>query len=166
MDTRRTSELLAAALKRGGPYDVILCSEGSSDMYSGIVPPMLGELLGLPYVGYARKIDVSGQLAKVERALEDSVEVVESPLPLVVSVVSEINEPRYPTLIQIMQAGKKPMEDLTPEALLPGAPPPVPLVREMRAQAMARKRVLFEGLPEETAKRLLDALAAEGVLPR
>jgi len=166
MDTRRTSELLAAALRRGGPYDMILCSEGSSDMYSGLVPPMLGELLDLPYVGYARKIDVSGQLAKVERALEDSVEVVEAPLPLVVSVVSEINEPRYPTLIQIMQAGKKPMEDLTPEALLPGATPPVPLVREMKAQAMARKRVLYEGLPEETAKKLVDALAAEGVLPR
>jgi len=166
MDTRRTSELLVAALRRGGPYDMILCSEGSSDMYSGLVPPMLGELLDLPYVGYARKIDVSGQLAKIERALEDSVEVVEAPLPLVVSVVSEINEPRYPTLIQIMQAGKKPMEDLTPEALLPGATPPVPLVREMKAQAMARKRVLYEGLPEETAKKLVDALAAEGVLPR
>jgi len=58
------------------------------------------------------------------------------------------------------------MEDLTPEALLPGATPPVPLVREMKAQAMARKRVLYEGLPEETAKKLVDALAAEGVLPR
>jgi len=166
MDTRRTSELLAAALKKGGPYDVILCSEGSSDMYSGLVPPMLGELLGLPYVGYAKKIDVNGQSAKVERALEDSVEVVEAPLPLVVSVVSEINEPRYPTLIQIMQAGKKPMEDLTPEALLPGAGPPMPLVKGMKAQAMARKRVVFEGPPEETAKKLVDALAAEGVLPR
>jgi len=166
MDTRRTSELLASALKRGGPYDTILCSEGSSDMYSGLVPPMLGELLGLPYVGYARKIDIVGQLAKVERALEDSVEVLEAPLPLVVSVVSEINEPRYPTLIQIMQAGKKPLEELAPETLLPGAGPPVPLVRGMKAQAMARKRVLFEGPPEETAKKLVDALAAEGVLPK
>ena len=166
IDTRRTSELLAAALKKGGPYDMILCSEGSSDMYSGLVPPMLGELLGLPYVGYAKKIEVRGQSAMVERALEDSVELVEASLPLVISVVSEINEPRYPTLIQIMQAGKKPMEDLTPEALLPGAGPPVPLVKGMKAQAMARKRVVFEGLPEETAKKLVEALAAEGVLPR
>jgi len=166
MDTRRTAELLAAALKRGGPYDVVVCSEGSSDMYSGLVPPMLGELLGLPYVGYAKKIDLSGNSAKVERALEDSVEVVDAPLPLVVSVVSEINEPRYPTLIQIMQAGKKPMEDLSPEALLSGAAQAPPLVRGMKAQAMARKRVVFEGPPEETAKKLVDALAGEGVLPR
>ena len=166
VDTRRTAELLAAALKKGGPYDLILCSEGSSDMYSGLVPPMVGELLDFPYVGYAKKMEVSGRSVKVERALEDSVEVVEAPMPLVVSVVSEINEPRYPTLIQIMQAGKKPMEELTPEALLPGAGQSVPLVRGMKAQAMARKRVVFEGPPEETAKKLIDALAAEGVLPR
>ena len=166
VDTRRTAELLAAALKKGGPYDLVLCSEGSSDMYSGLVPPMVGEILGLPYVGYARKIEVSGQSAKVERALEDSVEVVEAPMPLVVSVVSEINEPRYPTLIQIMQAGKKPMEELSPEALLPGAGQSASLVRGMKAQAMARKRVVFEGPPEETAKKLVEALAAEGVLPR
>ncbi|HXW94706.1 MAG TPA: electron transfer flavoprotein subunit beta/FixA family protein [Nitrososphaerales archaeon] len=166
MDNRRTSELLAAALKKGGPYDMILCSEGSSDMYSGLVPPMLGELLGLPYVGYAKKIDVSGKSAKVERALEDSIDVVEAPLPLVVSVVSEINEPRYPTLIQIMQAGKKPMEELIPETLLPGVAPAMPLVGGMKAQAMTRKRVVFEGPPAETAKKLVDALAAEGVLPR
>ena len=166
IDTSRTAELLAAALKKGGPYDMVLCSEGSSDMYSGLVPPMLGEILGLPYVGYARKIEASGQTARVERALEDSVEVVEAPTPLVVSVVSEINEPRYPTLIQIMQAGKKPMEELSPEALMPGAGQSASLVRGMKAQAMARKRVLFEGPPEETAKKLVEALAAEGVLPR
>lgn len=166
MDTRRTAELLAAAIKKGGPYDAVLCSEGSSDMYSGLVPPMLGELLGLPYVGYAKKMEVSGQSARVERALEDSVEVVEAAMPLVVSVVSEINEPRYPTLIQIMQAGKKPMEELSPETLLPGAGQSAPFVKGMKAQAMARKRVVFEGPPEETAKKLVDALAAEGVLPR
>jgi len=166
MDARRTAELLAAALKKGGPYDMVLCSEGSSDMYSGLVPPMVGEILGLPYVGYARKIEVSGQAAKVERALEDSVELVEAPTPLVVSVVSEINEPRYPTLIQIMQAGKKPMEELSPDALIPDAPKSASLVRGMKAQAMARKRVVFEGPPEETAKKLVEALAAEGVLPR
>jgi len=166
IDTSRTAELLAAALKKGGPYDMVLCSEGSSDMYSGLVPPMLGEILSLPYVGYARKIEASGQTARVERALEDSVEVVEAPTPLVVSVVSEINEPRYPTLIQIMQAGKKPMEELSPEALMPGAGQSASLVRGMKAQAMARKRVLFEGPPEETAKKLVEALAAEGVLPR
>jgi electron transfer flavoprotein beta subunit len=166
IDTRRTAELLAAAIKKGGPYDLILCSEGSSDIYSCLVPPMLGELLGLPYVGYAKKIEVAGQTAKLERSLEDSIEIVEGPLPVVASVVSEINEPRYPTLIQIMQAGKKPVEELAPDSLLPGAKPAASLVTAMKAQAMARKKVLLEGPPDETAKKLVDALASEGVLPR
>ncbi len=166
METRRTAELLAAALRKGGPFDVILCSEGSSDIYSGLVPPMLGEVLGLPYVGYARKIELSGATAKVERSLEDSVEVIEAPLPVVAAVVSEINEPRYPTLIQIMQAGKKPMEELSPDAILPGSKPLGSLVQGMKAQAMARKRVVFDGPPEEAAAKLIDALATAGVIPR
>lgn len=165
VETRRTAELLAAAARKAGPFDFVLCSEGSSDVYSCLVPPMMGEILGVPYIGYAKKIEVNGQVARVERALEDSVEVVESSLPMLVSVVSEINEPRYPTLIQIMQAGKKPMEELSPEALLPGAGPSPSLVTGMKAQAMARKKVVFEGAPEETAKKLIDSLAAEGVLP-
>ena len=166
MNTSNTAALLAAAIRKGGPYDMIICSEGSSDIYSGLVPPMLGEMLGLPYVGYVRKVDVAGQSAKLERALEDSIEVVEAELPMVVSVVSEINEPRYPTLIQIMQAGKKPMEELTPESLLPGSGAALSLMTGMKAQAMARKKVIFEGVPGETAKKLVDALASEGVLPR
>ncbi len=166
IDTFRTAELLAAALKKAGPFDVVLCSEGSSDIYSGLVPPMVGEILGFPYVGYARKIDVAGQSAKVERSLEDSLEVVEAPVPFVASVVSEINEPRYPTLIQIMQASKKPLEELNPDALLPGSRPSSSTTVAMKAQAMARKKVLFEGAADETAKKLVDALASEGVLPR
>jgi len=166
IDTVRTAELLAAAIRKAGPFDIVLCSEGSSDLYSGLVPPMLGELLSLPYVGYAKKIEVGGQSAKVERSLEDSVDVVEAPLPMVASVVSEINEPRYPTLIQIMQASKKPLEELSPDALLPGSKPSNSNTVAMKAQAMARKKVIFEGAPEETAKKLVDALASEGVLPR
>jgi electron transfer flavoprotein alpha/beta subunit len=65
-----------------------------------------------------------------------------------------------------MQAGKKPMEELSPEGVLPGGKPASPLVVGMKAQAMARKNVVFEGTPEETAKKLVDALASEGVLPR
>jgi len=166
VDTIYTARLLAAAIAKGGQYDIVLCSEGSSDSYSGLVPPMLAEVLGLPYIGYVRKLEITGQSAKAERSLEDSVEVVEAPLPFVASVVSEINEPRYPTLIQIMQAGKKPMEELSPQTLAPDAKALGSMVASMKAQAMARKRVVFEGPPGDVAKKLLDALTTEGVLPK
>jgi electron transfer flavoprotein beta subunit len=166
IDTMRTAGLLAAAIRRAGPFDLVLCSEGSSDTYSGQVPPMLGELLGAAFVGYARKFEVSGQLVRVERSLEDSVERVEAPLPLVASVVSEINEPRYPTLIQIMQAGKKPLEELSGDQLLPHGEYREASVVSMSVQQSARKRVLIEGSPDEAAAKLLDALTKEGVLAK
>ena len=163
-DSMLVAQALAKAIQKSGPFEAALCSEGSSDTYCGQVPPMLAEWLGEPYAGYARKIEVAGASAKVERALEDKVEVVECPLPFVASVVSEINEPRYPTLIQIMQASKKPVEELTLQAL--GLDPQHALVRveAMTAQAMNRKRVLIEGTPEEGAAKLIDALAKEGVI--
>ena len=166
IDSMRTAGLLAAAIKKGGPFDVVLCSEGSSDTYSGQVPPMLGELLGAAFVGYARKLEVGGQTAKAERSLEDSVEVVEAPTPLVVSVVSEINEPRYPTLIQIMQAGKKPLEELSGDQLLPAGDYKQARVASMSAQQSSRRHVMIEGGPDEAAAKLVEALTKEGVLSK
>ncbi len=165
-DSFAVSAVLAKAIQKLGPFDVVLCSEGSSDTYCGQVAPMLAERLGLPYAGYARKVEVSGGTSKVERALEESVETVECTLPFVASVVSEINEPRYPTLIQIMQASKKPVEELTLQQL--GAEGGLAMVRveSMSAQSMNRKRVMIEGTPEEAAAKLVEALAKEGVVQR
>ena len=162
----RTAGMLSAAIKRSGPFDIVLCSEGSSDTYSGQVPPMLGEMMGVAFVSYARKIEVSGQTARVERSLEDSVESVEAQLPVTVSVVSEINEPRYPTLIQIMQAGKKPIEELSGEQLSPAGAYREASTASMSAQQSARKRIMIEGSPDEAAAKLVEALMKEGVLSK
>jgi len=165
MDPMLVSQILAKAIQKTGPYDLTLCSEGSSDTYCGQVPPMLAEYLAQPYAGYARKVEVSGTTSRVERALEDKVEVVECPIPFVASVVSEINEPRYPTLIQIMQASKKPVEEATPDSLGLSGQKPLVRVESMSAQTMNRKRVLIEGTPDEGAAKLVEALAKEGVIP-
>ncbi len=163
LDSFGIAGLLAAAIRKTGPFDIIICSEGSSDVYTGQVPPMLGEMLGLPYVGYARKIEVTGKTVNVERSLEDSVEAVEAPTPLVVSVVSEINEPRYPTLIQIMQASKKPTEEWPAAQLVPQHAALVQVLG-MDATQVERKRVIFEGTAEEAAAKLVSALTADGVI--
>lgn len=165
-DAMGTAALLSGAIKKEGPFDLVVCSEGSSDTYSGSVPAMLAELLGLPFVGYVRKLEINGRLAKLERSLEETLEVMESELPVVVSVVSEINEPRYPTLIQIMQASKKPIVEAKPEELPGGMPPSRVAVSSLRAQAMSRKHVVFEGDPKEATRKLLDALVGEGLVKR
>ncbi len=167
MDSLGTARALAAAIRRAGAFEVIICAEGSSDSYTGQVPPMLGELLSLPYVGYARKIDISAGNAKVEQSLEESLRSVECPLPFVVSVVSEINEPRYPTLIQIMQASKKPLQEVPLDTLGPaGLSGGNVGVVSMSAQAMNRKHLVIEGAPDEAAKKLIEALASEGVIQK
>jgi electron transfer flavoprotein beta subunit len=164
--TLRTAELLAAAITKSGPYDVVVCSEGSSDTYDGQVPAMLGELLGLPYAGYARKIELDGGSAIVERSLEDTLEVVEISVPFVASVVSEINEPRYPTLIQIMQSSKKLVEELNGEQLVQLGTRKQSSVVSMAAHSSTRKHVMIEGSPDQAAANLVEALMKEGVLPK
>lgn len=164
LDSLGTSRLLAAAIARSGPFDAVLCSEGSSDVYTGLVPPMLGEVMGLPYVGYVRKLEVTDGGARAERSLEDSIESVEVSSPFVASVVSEINEPRYPTLIQIMQASKKPVEELTPGQLAPGAQTSRVSVASMTAAQSRRNLSLVEGTPDEAAAKLVGLLSKAGVL--
>ena len=167
IDTLGTARLLGSAIKMAGGFDVILCAEGSSDTYTGQVPPMLAELLSLPFVGYARRIEFKDHMVNVEQSLEDSVTLIECPLPLVVSVVSEINEPRYPTLIQIMQASKKPLTEVPRDTLGPaGFSGGNVGVASMSGKPMSRKRIMLEGSPEEAAKKLVDALSSEGVVPK
>jgi len=166
-DGLMTSYLLGRAIERFGPFDLILCSEGSSDTYQGQVGPMLSEWLSLPFLGYVRKLEVTAGVLRCEQSLEDRIQILESKMPAVVSVVSEINEPRYPTLIQIMQASKKPIEVINSAQLIDERVPPHSVMTiAMNAQTMSRKRVIFEGTPEETAKKMLDALSTEGVLKR
>jgi electron transfer flavoprotein beta subunit len=165
LDTLATSYYLARALQKAGPFDLILFSEGASDTYHGLVGPMVAEWLSLPFIGYARKVEVGEGAIKAEEAVDERVEVVEAALPAVVSVVSEVNSPRYPTLLQIMQASKKPMEELSLDSLRDErAPQSAVKVVAVTVQAVDRKKVLYEGPPQESAQKLLDALRKEGVV--
>ncbi len=70
--------------------------EGSTDNYSGQVGARVAELLGVPQIGYARKVEAAAGAIRCERSMDDMLETLEAPLPAVVTVVSEINEPRSP----------------------------------------------------------------------
>ena len=90
-------------------YDLVLCGEGSADLYAQQVGVQLGQLLNVPTINSVSKIvSVADGKVTVERTLEDEVETLEMPLPAVISVTSDINEPRIPSMKQILGAGKKP----------------------------------------------------------
>lgn len=110
LDTRATSIVLAAGIKKLGNFDLILCGEATVDGFSSQVGPRLAEKLGIPLLSYARKVVVNGDEVTVERDLEDRYEVLKTKLPALISVTREINTPRIPPLMAILKASKKKSE--------------------------------------------------------
>ena len=107
MDAAATAEVLAALLADGS-YDIILCGDGSADMYAGQVDVQLAAELGMPVVNAVTSIKLEDGVAVVERTLPDVVEEIEVPLPAVVAVTPECAYPRIAGMREILTAGKKP----------------------------------------------------------
>jgi electron transfer flavoprotein beta subunit len=107
IDPTATARVLAAALGKAGPFDLVLCGRQASDWDNAFVPLGIAELLNVPPISFARKIDVSDGAVRVERALTDGYQVVEAPMPTVITVTNELGEARYPTLRGIMAATRK-----------------------------------------------------------
>jgi electron transfer flavoprotein beta subunit len=106
-DTYATAHILAEAIKKIGAFDLVLCGRQAADWDVGQVGVGVAELLGVPCVSVAQKIEVSDSRVTVERLVEGGYDVMEIALPALITVSNEINKPRYPTLRGIMAAGKK-----------------------------------------------------------
>jgi electron transfer flavoprotein beta subunit len=106
-DSTSSAYALAQAIKKVGEYDIVFCGRQAGDFDAGQVGSGIAEYLGIPNVTVAKKIDVSDGKARVERVLPDGYEVVEVSLPVLITISSELGEPRYATLKGIMAAAKK-----------------------------------------------------------
>ena len=98
-DTLATAYTLAEAVKKLRQYDIIICGRQTIDGDTGQVGPELAEILGIPFVAYVSQIEgmTNGQV-RVWRMVEEGHELIEAPLPAVITVVKEINVPRLPSL--------------------------------------------------------------------
>jgi len=104
-DTWATSYTLAWAIGKRGQYDLVICGRQTIDGDTGQVGPELAEMLGIPFVAYISQIEeTSNKRMRVKRMVEDGYEIIETPLPAVVSVVKEINVPRLPSLRGLVKA--------------------------------------------------------------
>jgi electron transfer flavoprotein beta subunit len=159
---------LAAALCQIPSFDLLLFGEGSTDNYSGQVGPRVAELLHLPQIGYARKITLTASGVQVERNIENEVEILEAPFPVAVTVVSEINEPRLVSLMNIMKARHKPVVQMALADL--GVVQSSVVAQKTMISNLAmdqdRKHVMFEGEVFEQVESLVNVLTKEGVLER
>jgi electron transfer flavoprotein beta subunit len=105
-DALLTARALAAAIKPEEP-DLVICGTESYDGSTGMVPPMLAELLGLPQLTVAKKVEIDGSTVRVHRQTADGYQVVEATGPALVTVTAGIAEPRYASLKGIMAARSK-----------------------------------------------------------
>jgi electron transfer flavoprotein beta subunit len=105
-DTLATSYTLSQAIKKIGKFDLIICGKQAIDGDTAQVGPGVAEWLNLPQVTFVVKIEMAGNKLKLERLLEETNEIVESPLPCLITVVKQINEPR-PTSLKGMMKAKK-----------------------------------------------------------
>jgi len=110
LESSQTAVVLADLIKKIDDVGLVIFGEGSGDNYSGQVGPRVAEILGLPQVGCASHIEIDGATARVTRSLENADEILEAQLPMVVTVLGDINEPRIPSVTQILKAGKKPKQ--------------------------------------------------------
>ena len=98
-DTWATAYTLTRAIDKLGQYDIIICGRQTLDGDTGQVGPELAEMLGIPFVAYVSQIEeiADGQM-RVQRMVEEGHEVIQTPVPALITVVKEINVPRLPSL--------------------------------------------------------------------
>ena len=134
------AKALAEELKAGA-YDLIFFGKMSPDSSNGVVGPMTAEILGLPCVTAISSLDISGGKGTAKRELEGAQEIVEFPLPVVLTVDEGLNTARLPSLKGIMAAKKKPLEVKAAQL-----PPPKLTVRKLELPAERKAgRIIGEG---------------------
>jgi len=169
-DSLATARILAAALRKIAGWDLVLCGEGSIDAYSRQVGPRLGEALGVPVLTHVTRVEANGRTIRAQRSLEDRTVTVEGPLPVILTVGQEINDPRFPTVLQIMGASSKPrlrwsLSDLGFESSETAAGMSGVRTLEVFAPRIDRQAVTIAGdTPREVATELARRLFERGLV--
>lgn len=124
LDAPGTAAVLATAvryLEQDGPVDLVLAGMASLDGMTSLVPPAISTYLQVPYLGIASEVNVTGSQVQVTRSADGWEETLAAPLPAVVSVTDQVNEPRYPSFKALKAARSKPVEEVSWAELAPFA---------------------------------------------
>lgn len=109
VDSYFTAYTLASAIKKLGDYDLILCGREAADSNAGQVGLGIAEILRIPSITIVGKVELSNGKIRVRRLVSDGYEVIEAPMPALITVTSELGELRPATMRAIMEAKKKPI---------------------------------------------------------
>jgi electron transfer flavoprotein alpha/beta subunit len=162
-DTWATAFTLAKAIEKTGA-DIIICGKQAIDGDTAQVGPGTAEFLDIPHISYIRKIEeVTESSIRVQRMMDEGYDVVESPFPVLLTVVKELNEPRMPSLKGKMAAKKAVIQkwgaaDIMADEHdlgLKGSPTQVKNIFTPEARS---ERKMLEGTPDEQVDALLQEL--------
>lgn len=163
-DYHLIGKTLAKAIEKMGDVDLVMCGEASIDMFSGQVGPRIAGYLGLPQLTYAFRIEADADKIVAERNMGDKMVKTESTYPAVVTVTKEINEPRLPSLMQILGSANKPINEWSlGDVSMDGESSRLKVV-DVTGMAMERKNIVFKDDIDEAVNELADKLAKDGVL--
>jgi electron transfer flavoprotein beta subunit len=168
-DTLATAYALSGAIKKIGNFDIILCGKQATDGDTAQVGPSLAEKLGIPHTTYVRKIEKIGDgVIRCQRMTDNGYEVIEMPLPAVITVVKEINEPRLPSLKGMVRSKKTEIpvwsvDDLDADPELCGLKGSPTQVAETFVPVHDVNSEMIEGEPAEQAKKLVDILLSQSL---
>jgi electron transfer flavoprotein beta subunit len=163
-DSWSTAYALAMAIQKVGKFDLIFCGRQASDWDSGQVGSAIAEILGLPSVTVAKKVEAADGKVKVERVTADGYEVVEVTLPALITVSNELGAARYPTIKGIMAAKRKeptvwkPADIGVDPAKIGAAGRRTKLVKLFQPVREGKCEVLTADTPEEAAVKLAQRL--------
>ncbi len=163
-DTLATSYTMTAAIKKIGAFDVIICGKQASDGDTAQVGPGISAHLDIPQITYVKKIhEITDGHATVERLTEEGSEILKTPVPFLITVVKEINEPRIPSLKGKIRAKNATLPvwkaiDLEVEEKRLGLNGSPTWVMRIFTPPQRERGLLFEGEPEETSTKLVNVL--------
>lgn len=157
VDGAVVARLLALALERVG-FDLVLCGRLAIDDAAGEVGGRVAELLGVAHATAVSALSVEGDRIIAEREVDSGLEVIELPLPSVITAQKGLNEPRYPAIPAIMKARRLPIQQLTVQELgvEPGALGDLSRRKVVTLDAVEteRRRRRIEGEPDAVARDL------------
>jgi electron transfer flavoprotein beta subunit len=162
-DTLATSYTLAAAIRKLGNVDLLLCGKQAIDGDTAQVGPEMAEHLGWAQVTYAAGVEIDGDKVKVNREQDEGYDVIATKLPAVITIIKTTTEPRYPTVKGTMKANRTEIPVWTAADLevdadclgLNGSPTKVKRIFTPQRQVHGE---ILEGEPKEAAAALVEKL--------
>ena len=155
---QQTATALAAAAQKSG-FDLLICGDGSSDLYAQQVGLLVGEMLNVPAInGVSKILSLTDSTLTVERELEDEVETLSIPLPAVIAVSTDINTPQIPSMKAILGAAKKPVQVWSSADIGLNGAQAYSVQQVAAPKQRERQRVVIEGDGEEQIAAFVENL--------